>query len=412
MPAPVQPRLRRTISGQLDPQDPRFILLYDTARISGQLLRMSREAVGILELFDGRGSLREIQQRLMRESGGVLVPVEVLQNIVDTLDEACFLEGPKLEEKYAAFRAAPIREPSCIGTYAGDPDELRQQLEQLFHHPRGAGWPTAPARDGVQLGGALIPHIDYGRGGTTYTWGFREVIEKSDADLFVILATSHYSPHRFTLTRKHFRTPLGLAQTDQRFVDRVAEIVGPSVFADETAHLPEHSIELHVVFLQYCLEKLGRPFKIVPLLVGSFQDCVQERVRPQEKADIYLMVQALRTAAQEATAAGARVCYLSSGDLAHIGPKFGDAAPVSEPFLGHSQVQDQTLLHQLEAADGHGFFQVLAEENDDRRICGFPPTSLLLSVLEPTRGKLLDYHQYVEPRGYESVSFASVAFYR
>lgn len=410
MPAPTTPRLRRTISGQADPQDTRFILLYDTARISRSVLTVSREAVALLEFFDGRTTLLDIQATLLR--GRIRVPMALLQQFADTLEEACFLEGPKLEEKYTAFRAASVREPICVGTYAGDPAELRQQLEKLFHHPRGAGWPDGKVTPNGRLGGALIPHIDYQRGGTTYTWGFREVIERTDADLFVIIATSHFSPHRFILTRKHFQTPLGMAQTDQTFVDRVAEIMGPSVFEDEPAHLPEHSIELHVVFLQYCMEKLGRPFKIVPLLVGSFHDCIRDGVLPHEQDDIYLMIKAVKTAAQEASEAGAKICYLSSGDLAHIGPKFGDAAPVMEPFLGYSRSQDDALLERLASVDRNGFFRIVADENDDRRICGFPPTSLLLSVLEPTHGKLLDYHQYVEPRGFESVSFASVGFYK
>ena len=46
------------------------------------------------------------------------------------------------------------------------------------------------------------------------------------------------------------------------------------------------------------------------------------------------MVAALRNAE---AAAGEPVCYLISGDLAHIGPKFGDPDPVTEPWLAASQ---------------------------------------------------------------------------
>ena len=42
------------------------------------------------------------------------------------------------------------------------------------------------------------------------------------------------------------------------------------LFDDPCAHLPEHSIELEVVLLQYLFEG-RRPFRIVPLLVGSFR---------------------------------------------------------------------------------------------------------------------------------------------
>ena len=52
------------------------------------------------------------------------------------------------------------------------------------------------------------------------------------------------------------------------------------------------------------------------------------------------------------------------------------------------------------------------EERDERRICGLPPTYTVLEAVRPSRGKVLHYDQYVHPRGYESVSFASVGFYR
>ena len=45
------------------------------------------------------------------------------------------------------------------------------------------------------------------------------------------------------------------------------------------AHLPEHSIELEVVLLQYLYEG-KRPFRIVPLVVGSFHDCVDSGTEP------------------------------------------------------------------------------------------------------------------------------------
>jgi MEMO1 family protein len=106
------------------------------------------------------------------------------------------------------------------------------------------------------------------------------------------------------------------------------------------------------------------------------------------------------------------VCYIISGDLAHLGPKFGDPEPVGEPFLTHSRDQDHALLRQTEAADPQGFFRVIADEHDRRRICGLPPTYLTLEALRPRTGKVLHYDQYVHPRGQESVSFASVAFYR
>jgi hypothetical protein len=66
----------------------------------------------------------------------------------------------------------------------------------------------------------------------------------------------------------------------------------------------------------------------------------------------------------------------------------------------------------MEKADMNGYFRVLTEEGDCRRICGFPPTYTLLEAIRPSQGRLLNYDRYVHPQGFESVSFASVGFYR
>src|SRR5262249_15897678 len=153
------------------------------------------------------------------------------------------------------------------------PDGLRRQLRRLFTAENGPGLPREPQPDG-RLRAALVPHIDYQRGGVSFAWGFKELFERTDASLFVIIGTSHYSPHRFTLTRKNFKTPLGVVPTDQQYIDRLVKHYGNGLFDDELCHLPEHSIELEVVFLQYLYEQ-RRDIRIVPLVVGSFADCVR-----------------------------------------------------------------------------------------------------------------------------------------
>src|SRR5205807_10346868 len=134
--------------------------------------------------------------------------------------------------------------------------------------------------------------IDYQRGGSTYAWGFKEVFEGTSASLFVIIGTSHYSNHRFTLTRKDFRTPLGVARTDQDYIDRLVKHFGEGLFEDELAHLPEHSIELEVVFLQYLYENV-RPIRIVPLVVGSFGYAFTAGASPGALEDVRRMIAAL-----------------------------------------------------------------------------------------------------------------------
>ncbi len=397
------PRLRPGLAAARDGSDPRYVVLWDRWRLSNRPQRLTLLEFSWLQRFDGRRTLQDIQAESVQQLGGEVVPLEWLTALAVRMDEALFLDGPRFRERVAG----PVREPACIGCYEGEPDALRRQLTGLFTGPGGSGLPRAGRPDG-RLRAALLPHIDYTRGGATYTWGFKEVFEHADASLFVVIATSHYSAHRFILTRQDFKTPLGVTRTDQAFINRLVAHYGDGLFDDEVAHLPEHSIELEVVFLQYLYEG-RRPMRIVPLLVGSFHDCVTAGEEPSARADVSRMVEALRRAEAEA---GEPVCYVISGDLAHIGPKFGDPAPVDGPTLAHSRRQDQAILRRAEAADPAGFFRVIADEGDGRRICGLPPTYTLLEAARPGRGRLLHYDQYVHPRGHESVSFASVAFDR
>ena len=229
-----------------------------------------------------------------------------------------------------------------------------------------------------------------------------------EASPFVIVATSHYSGHRFTLTRKHFQTPLGTVPTDQAFVDHLVAHYGGGLFDDEFgAHRLEHSIELEVVFLQYLYEK--RDIRIVPLLVGSFGDCVRSGQSPNSRADIRRMADALRAVERELDEP---VCYVISGDLAHIGSFFGDKGAIRDDQLEYSRRQDRAILDAAVSAKPEAYFSLIAEENDERRICGLPPTWLTLAVTGVSSGKMLHYDQYVHPQRSQSVSFASMSFDR
>lgn len=404
MSVPERPQIRQNLA--LAPEDANRVhfMVWDPLRVSTAVLKVTTLQLEWLRLFDGQRTLREIQAAAMQGIGGYLIPLEIFERLAVDLDQALFLDSPRYRERVAS----PVRPSICVNHLEDEPGGLRGVVEELFTRQGGPGLPGEPQPDG-SLRAMLIPHIDYGRGGSTYAWAFKEVFEKSPASLFVIIGTSHYSRHRFTLTRKHFQTPLGIAETDQSYIDRLVHHYGPGLFDDELqAHLPEHSIELEVVFLQWYYAS-RRPFRIVPLVVGSFHDCIHGGSSPADQEDIARMVRSLQAVEAETHEA---ICYLISGDLAHIGPKFGDRHPVGEPLLQHSRAQDQAILQQTESADPAGYFRVIAAEGDQRRICGLPPTWTVLQAAQPTRGKVLAYDQYVDPRGRESVSFASVAFYR
>lgn len=396
-----RPRLRPGLTGE---RAAGGVVITDPHRV-GDSVHMTAFGLEIVQRFDGTNTLADVRAKLSRLAGGVAVPLDTIAGFAVALDEALLLDSPR----FHAVVNGPVRPPSCAGSYDADPDKLRAQLRELFTAPGGPGLPAAgrvPSPHG-RLRAALLPHMDYARGNVTYGWGFKELIERTDARVFVIVATSHYSHHRFTLTRQHFETPLGVAETNRAYVDRIEAAYGPGLFDDATAHLPEHSVELEVVLLQYLLADRG-PFTIVPLLVGSFADCVARGDSPAESDDVGRMVVALRAAE---ACCPEPVCYLISGDLAHIGPKFRDQKKAAGPWLVESRDRDQAILAAVGRADPSAYFEVIAAEGDRRRICGLPPTYLTLETVRPQSGRVLHYQQYVHPQGRESVSFAAAAFY-
>jgi len=253
----------------------------------------------------------------------------------------------------------------------------------------------------------ISPHIDFNRGGSVYTWAYRELVESSEADVFVVLGVAHQRcTRRFVLTRNDFDTPLGPVRTDVGYVDRIAGLAGRHLFDDEPVHVPEHSIEFQAVFLQHLLGG-RRDFRIVPILVGSFYDLMDRGVDPIENAEVRRFVEVLKAVEAES---GRKVAYIGSIDLCHVGPEFGDLDPVGAATLDRVGAFDRTMLAKAAEVDPAGWFETAAEVGDRWRVCGLAATYVMLHTIGPARGRLLKYAQAVDARRTCCVSFASLAF--
>jgi hypothetical protein len=152
-----------------------------------------------------------------------------------------------------------------------------------------------------------------------------------------------------------------------------------------------------------------REFRIVPLLVGPLSDAVEAGAAPSTLPDVARMVAALQAAE---SALGGKVCYVISGDLAHIGPKFGDPWMIDTGKAAWNRAADAEFVANLAAGRPETLFAGIAAEQDERRVCGFPPAYTTLAAADLPPGQVLHHDQYVDPRGEEIVGFAAVAFDR
>ncbi|MHC4175862.1 MAG: AmmeMemoRadiSam system protein B [Planctomycetota bacterium] len=420
MTIPLRPKLRSLEILPVGPKDGLLFTLRDPEGF-GQMVVMPYGAVVLAALMDGQHTLSEIQAAFQQQTGAS-APLADVEQVIRRLDDAYLLAGQRFDdyrrEQIEAYLSCPVRPPSHAGgAYAEEPEALREQLAEFFACDEGPGViGPQPVAEGPQLCGIVSPHIDLRRGGATYAWAYKQVVERAKSDLFVIFGTAHTPmEQQFCASRKDFDTPLGVVRTDRQFIDRLARHLASSVagqqvdlFADELVHRFEHSIEFQATFLQYVLGG-RREFRVVPVLAGSFQEFLSDTVQPDESPEVQAFLAGLRAAADQHEG---EVCYISGADFAHIGQRFGDRWLLDEKRLAEQSAEDHRLLEAVCRCDSAALFSQVAQQDDRSRICGLSPTYVMLKLMGSARGELLKYDQAVEPDGTSCVSFASVAFYR
>jgi AmmeMemoRadiSam system protein B len=405
-----RPKLRPIIPRRFEQQGRAFVLLQDPAGVVVQPVLIPFDGFNyIVRYFDGQSTLVEIQAGVLRRTG-LFLALHELEDLVRQLDAAMVLDGPTFAAFHQQYRESGRRPAALAGrSYAATIRALKAQLEQFFIGSNGAGLPGANGANGHScVRGILSPHIDFQRGGPTYTWSYKELAEKSSANTFVIMGVAHqYCARRFALTLKDFETPLGLVPTDRSYVDRIAAIAGRELFDDELTHRTEHSIEFQVIFLQYLLGE-RRDFSIVPILVGSFHDLMERGVDPIDDPQVSRFIEALRVA--EASS-GRQVAYVGGIDLSHVGPEFGDPRPVDPALQAQVRSFDDLMLDRAAACDPGGWFQTAAGISNRFRVCGLAATYTMLHAIGPAQGRLLHYNQAIDDRRTCCVSFASMVFH-
>ncbi len=407
------PKLRPVEAFPVDVSGKQGIGLRDPSNLTDKIVVVPPHVFEIIRLFDGQHSILDIQTIYARQYGKILFR-EQIEGIIGKLDEGMLLESDGfrrlLRDLEDEFRRSDLRKAAFAGKgYASDPEELQQQLDAFFVSDNGPGRsPGVESRD-VQkdcMKGAVLPHIDLGRGGPCFAWGYSEIEKSSSARCFIVLGTSHGETDGFyTLTRKDFETPFGVLRTDREIVAAIEKDCGDRLFKSEFAHKTEHSIEFQAVFLHHLYDG-RRDISIVPILCSSFHKMINNGTSPYSVQEVSDFVEVLRGVVK---GKGRDVFVLASADMSHVGPRFGDPLPLTAQHLQEVAREDINMIGFLENVDAEGFFFDVQRDGDRRRICGLAPIYTLLKVIDASRGKLLKYEQWPDPMG--TVSFASVGFY-
>jgi AmmeMemoRadiSam system protein B len=294
------PKLRPIEAFPVNISGREVICLRDPSQLTEVVVFVPHEALFVLAHFDGQHSLLDVQEAFARRYGQLLYS-DTIKNFITRLDEHLLLDNdhfhsykrPMIED----FRKAPFRQAYHAGTaYAADPHQLEAQLASYFTDPEGPSTAGALPVDAV-VQGIVAPHIDPRRGGPCFAWAY-EAVRRATADLFIIFGTAHQPTSvPFPLTLKDYTTPFGLVETDKEFVRALARRYPTDLLSDEIAHRTEHSIEFQALFLRYILGPTRR-FRLVPSLVGSFHECVQQGIDPAEMRYVADFIDIIREVAE------------------------------------------------------------------------------------------------------------------
>ena len=399
------PKLRCGLEATLvEREGERYFLLHDRLGHERESLIISPPVLRLLAEMNGKNSLRDLQALHMRATGE-LIHMEDLEKILRLLDDRLFLDNDRyrsfLDGEIRRFETDPVRRMWHAGkSYPEDPEALRSELGNLFggqKEPREAEPRCADGR----LVGLVAPHIDIRAGSGSFARAYQACLETIPPEIWVILGTGHEPiPNHYALLAKGFETPLGVVHCDREACEYLQRHAPRDILAGSYNHRMEHTIEFQAVFLAL----LQPTARIVPLLCSfSEEDWQRDRTYIDEISGLLRELVAVR---------GGSVGFLASVDLAHIGPRYGDAFIPNRTTVEYHLSADRLLLKMLEGCRADEFMQEIVRDGNGRRICGTAPLYTLTKVLEGmAKGEVLD-HSFAPADNQNSfVTFAGMAFY-
>lgn len=235
------------------------------------------------------------------------------------------------------------RQPAVAGSfYPADAAQLHAMLDGFLAVPPAD--PQGPPK------AIIAPHAGYIYSGPVAASAYAQLRAASDRISRVVLfGPSHRVPFRgiATTSADYYATPLGQVAVDRAALAALADL--PFVQALDQAHLFEHSLEVHVPFLQEVLKR----FSLVPLVAGD--------ASPEEVATVL-----------ERLWGGEETLIVVSSDLSHY----------------HSYAVAQRMDSATSEAIAHLRYQDLGHED----ACGRVPVRGLLYAAQHhgLHGKTLD----------------------
>lgn len=257
------------------------------------------------------------------------------------------------------------RKPAVAGLfYPADPDDLREEIRSCLQQARDVD---------ITPKAIIAPHAGTIYSGLIAASAYASLEKVRDKIQRVILIGPAHRVGFEGLAMSQadfFETPLGVISVDRKSLDEIAHL--PQVITLDQAHREEHSLEVHLPFLQEVL----RTFRIVPLVVGV--------AGPQEVAGVL-----------EKLWGGPETLIVISSDLSHY-----------YPYRKATSLDQETakMIERLEW-----------EKMDEDRACGhYPVRGFLLAARRyGLKGRIVDLRNSGDTAGTQErvVGYGAFFFY-
>jgi MEMO1 family protein len=381
---PIQP-IQVTKDGQ------QLIALRDPLMISQQMMVVPPPVLGVLQHFRGERGIEEIATQ-HRAS------VDQFVQLAQGLDQIGLLWGPTFEqienEVRERVRTRGAFPPIASATLGKDEAACRDTIKGWLDQTEDPEIETRPA--------ALVaPHLDYQRGWPNYAAAYHCLREVPAPDRVVILGTNHFGlGDGVVLSEFGFDSPLGRCPADEKVVLPVIEKLGRPAVVDQLDHLAEHSVELHLPWLQYFWGNVPVVAALIPDPLSAMIADDGERITTEQ------FLGALTGALD---AAGGSTFFIASSDLSHVGPQFGEPRPVDDQRKMDVERHDREMMGKFLTCEVDEFLGAMRWTKNPTRWCSVGNMAALLMLVKPQAGELLDYRQACDEQGAVLVSSAAMA---
>jgi len=369
------PHLRRLMPQGVSKGNQQGVALRDPLGLAQRTMVVAPPVMQVLQQFNGEQPLEEIAQKAS-------APLEELTKLVNSLDEVGLLWGPTCtqleQDRLAALHddgVLPLRQGSMLGETA---EAARECI---------AGWLTETEDPEVEfpVRGLLAPRLDHQVVWPIYA-ALYHAARATGADRVLVLGNNHYGiGDGVTLTRCGFQSPMGRLACDTAMVDALVKRLGDVILKDELDHMADHGIEMQVPWISETLGDIPIVGALLPdPMTPPIDDDEEARCTPESFIDAVREV---------IDTLDGNTLVVATGDLSHVGPRFGEPRPVDEERQVEVEQHDREFLATILSGDLEAIDGAIKWHNNPTRWSCLGAAQAMIGIVQPTEMELIDYRQ-------------------